>query len=77
MIAALDTAEQYRDLFDLYWPIAACVLLIIWLALLVLAIRLRHRAGDDSWPEQSKGQPRPTSGRSRSSPRSSSSPSRR
>ena len=52
VIAAVDTAGQYRDLFDLYWPIAVFVLVVIWLGLLVLAVRFRHRDGDDGWPEQ-------------------------
>lgn len=54
----VDTAGQYEDLFDLYWPIAAGVMAVIWLGLLVLAIRYRRRAGDETWPEQRHERPR-------------------
>lgn len=52
MIGAVDSTGQYQGLFDVYWPIAAAVMLVVWLALLVLAIRFRRRGGDDGWPEQ-------------------------
>jgi len=54
----VDTARDYQDLFDLYWPLAVGVLVIIWLALLVLAVRFRRRDGDDEWPEQTSERPR-------------------
>lgn len=52
MTGAVDTARQYQDLFDLYWPIAVGVLVVVWLALLVLVIRYRERRAGDEWPEQ-------------------------
>lgn len=52
MTGAVDTARQYQDLFDLYWPIAVGVLVVVWLALLVLVIRYRERRPGDEWPEQ-------------------------
>ncbi|MFP5363865.1 MAG: cytochrome c oxidase subunit II [Thermoleophilia bacterium] len=58
MIGVVDTAGQYEDIFAVYWPIAAAVTVIIWLGLLVLAIRFRRRAGDDAWPEQTHAHPR-------------------
>ncbi len=58
MSLAVDTARQYEDLFDLYWPIAVGVMAVIWLGLLVLAVRYRRREGDETWPEQTHERPR-------------------
>jgi cytochrome c oxidase subunit 2 len=48
----IDTAEQYQDLFDVYWRVGLGVMLVVWVAMLVLAVRYRRRRGDESWPEQ-------------------------
>lgn len=47
-----NTAEEYEGLLNIYWPIGVAFLVVIWLAILYMAIRYRRRRGDDSWPEQ-------------------------
>lgn len=39
MTGTVETARQYQEVFDVYWPIAAAVLVVVWLALLVLVVR--------------------------------------
>jgi cytochrome c oxidase subunit 2 len=52
MIPAVDTRADYQDLFDVYWAIGVAVAVIIWLAILFMAVRYRRRRGDETPPEQ-------------------------
>lgn len=47
----IDTRDQYQDLVAVYWAIGGAVLVLVWVALLYLAVRYRRRPGDESLPE--------------------------
>jgi cytochrome c oxidase subunit 2 len=56
--AVIDTAEDYQGLFDVYWAVGLGVMVVIWLAILVLAVRFRRRRGDETRPAQVHERPR-------------------
>ena len=56
MIGVADTRGPYEELASLYLPIATAVFVLVALALLVVA--LRHRAGTDREPSQRSTAPR-------------------
>jgi cytochrome c oxidase subunit 2 len=54
-LAAIDTRQNYEDLFAIYWPIGVAVLVVIWV--LTIGLVVRYRAGAGRPLRQKSGSP--------------------
>lgn len=53
-----DTRSEYQELFNVYWPVGVGFLVVIWVLVVVLAIRYRDRPGrEKGLPMQKHEQP--------------------
>lgn len=54
-----DTRSEYQELFNVYWPIWLGIMVLIWVLIVVFAIRYRDRPGreDKALPTQKHEQP--------------------